>query len=58
MRSKLIQKLASAWRKAEDIFQETEDDSKKWKVYHQERLAKLTLPEKNELNSILKSMGV
>lgn len=53
-----IEKLASMWRKAEDNFQETEDDKQKLEVLEYQKKLNLTTSEEKELNDILQSMGV
>lgn len=58
MRNKLIEKLANKWRKAENSFLETEDDSEKIKVLEEQEKADLTEEETKELNEICNSMGI
>jgi hypothetical protein len=57
MRNKLIQTLVKEWRKAENYFLETEDDSQKWKVYDKQNKANLSLKETAELNECLQATG-
>lgn len=57
MREKLIQDLVQKWRKAEDIFQDSQDDSEKFKVLEYQTKQNLTDSELKELNLILSSYG-
>jgi hypothetical protein len=58
IREKLLEQLAREWRSAETYFIETESDSKKWKVLAKQQKAKLNPMEAEELNEMLRSMGV
>jgi len=58
MRSKLIDKLANCWRKAENIYLDHDDDTVKELLADLQNELNLTEKEIQELNDICNSMGL
>ena len=58
MREALINKIVDIWRRAENTFLETEDDTAKWKAKQYQDKCRLTAAEEKEVQKRCDAVAV